>query len=58
MNMNFNYLAAIFRSILTQILGISGIIYNFSIWPWKIHKQKLKIYIFLPEIFNFGQKYF
>ena len=41
MNINYNYLTAIFRSILTQILCISGIIYNFSIWPWKIHKQKL-----------------
>ena len=39
---------------LTQILCISGIIYNFPIWPWKIHKQKLKIYIFLPEICTFG----
>ena len=53
MNMNYNYLTAIFRSILTQILSSSGIIYNFSIWPWKIHTQKLKIYIFQPEMCTF-----
>ena len=35
MNMTYNYSTTIFRSILTQILCISGIIYNFSIWPWK-----------------------
>ena len=56
MNMNYNYLTAIFRSILTQILCISGIIYIFSIWPWKNHKQKLKIYIFLPEVCTFWAK--
>ena len=50
MNMTYNYLTTIFRSILIQMLWISSIIYNFSIWPWKVHKQKLKIYIFLPEI--------
>ena len=46
MNMTYNYSTTIFRSILTQIPCISGIIYNFSIWPWKIQKQILKIYIF------------
>ena len=56
MNMTYNYSTTIFRSILTQILCNSGIIYNFSIWPWKIHKQKLKIYIFLPEICTFWAK--
>ena len=56
MNMTYNYSTTIFRSILTQILCISGIIYNFSIWPWKIHKQKLKIYIFLPETCTFWAK--
>ena len=56
MNMTYNNSTTIFRSILTQILCISGIIYNFSIWPWKIHKQKLKIYIFLPEICTFWAK--
>ena len=58
MNMTYNYWTTIFRRILTQILCISCIIYNFSIWPWKMHKQKLKIYIFLPEICTFGRKYF
>ena len=53
MNMTYNYSTTIFRSVLTQILCISGIIYNFSIWPWKIPKQKLKIYIFLPDICTF-----
>ena len=56
MNMNYNYLTTIFRSILTQIICISGIIYIFSCWPWKVHKQKLQIYIFLLEICTFGQK--
>ena len=56
MNMTYNYSTTIFRSILTQTLCISGIIYNFSIWPWKIHKQKLKVYIFLPEICIFWAK--
>ena len=56
MNMTYNYSTTIFRSILTQILCISGIIYNFPIWPWKIHKQKLKIYIFLLEICTFWAK--
>ena len=31
MNMTYNYSTTIFRSILTQILCISGFIYNFSI---------------------------
>ena len=53
MNMTYNYSTTIFRSILTQILCISGFIYNFSIWPWTIHKQKLKFYYFLPEICTF-----
>ena len=35
MNMNYNYLTTIFRGIC-----ISGIIYNFSFWHWKVHKQK------------------
>ena len=56
MNMTYNYSTTIFRSILTQILYISGIIYNFSIWPWKIHKQKMKNYIFLPKICTFRAK--
>ena len=56
MNMTYNYSSTIFRSILTQILCNSGIIYNFSIWPYKIHKQKFKIYNFLPEICTFGAK--
>ena len=56
MNMTYNYSTTIFRSILTQILCISGIIYKFSMWPWKIHKPKLKIYIFLPEICTFWAK--
>ena len=56
MNMTYNYSTTIFRSILTQILCISGFIYNISIWPWKNHKQKLKISIFLPEICTFWAK--
>ena len=55
-NMTYNYSTTIFRSILTQTLCISGFIYNFSIWPWKNHKQKLKISIFLPEICTFWVK--
>ena len=56
MNMTYNYSTTIFRSILTQILCISGFIYNFYIWPWKNHKEKLKISIFLPEICTFWAK--
>ena len=56
MNMNYNYPTTIFRSIFAQILCISGIIKKISIWPWKIHKQKLKIYVFLPEICTFWVK--
>ena len=56
MNMTYIYSTTIVRSNLSQILCISGIIYNFSIWPWKIHKQKMKIYIFLPEICTFWAK--
>ena len=56
MNMTYNYSTTIFRSILTQILFFSGIIYNFSIWPWKIHKQKFKIHSFLPEMCTFWAK--
>ena len=57
MTTTYNYSTTIFRSILTQILSISGIFYNFSIWPWKIHKQKFKIYIFqaiLKPIFPYS----
>ena len=56
MNMTYNYSTTIFRSILTHILSISGIIYKFYIWPWKIHKPKLKIYIFLPDFCTFWAK--
>ena len=56
MNMTYNYSNTIFRSILTQTLCISCIIYNFSIWPWKIHKQNLNFFIFLPEICTFWAK--
>ena len=39
-----------------KYIYISGIIYNISFWPWKVHKQKLWIYIFLPEFFTIWEK--
>ena len=41
MNINYNYLTTILRSIIDPNICFSGIIYNFSFWPWKVHKQKL-----------------
>ena len=56
MNMTYHHLTAIFRSISTQILCISGIIYNFSITPWKVHKQNCKYIFFYQKFVHMGEK--
>ena len=41
MSMTWNCSTTMFGGVLAQILCVSGIIYNFSIWPWKIQKLYL-----------------
>ena len=55
MNMTYNYSTTIFKSILTQILCISCIIYNFSIWPWKILKKNENLYFSTRNLYILGK---
>ena len=58
MIMNYNYLTAIFRRIRTEIICLSGIIYNSSIWPWKITSKNWKFIFFYQKFVHFGRKNF
>ena len=58
MIINYNYLTAIFRSILTQILCISGLFtFSFNL-TLKNSQAKIEIYFFYQKFVHFGQKYF
>ena len=56
MNMTYNYSTTIYRSILTQILCISGIIYIFFTLTLKNSEAKIENLYFLPEICTFWAK--
>ena len=57
--MNYNYLTAIFRSILTQILCISGIIYIFINLALKSLKAKIvNRYFSTRNLYTFGENTF
>ena len=55
MNMNYNYPTAIFRSILTQILCISGIIYNFWSDLEKFTSKNGKYIFFYQKFVHLGE---
>ena len=56
MTMNNNYPTTIFRSILTQYVCISGIIYNFHFDLEKFISKNCKYIFFYHKVVHFGQK--
>ena len=58
MNMNYNYVATIFRSIFDPNICISDIIYNFYFDLEKFISKNCNYIFFYQKFAHFGQKYF